>query len=172
MGEAGRRRKHACRRCRCVEHSVAMTPAAPRDLFGQPRGLAYLAGTELWDRISFHGMQALLVLYMVGQLLLPGHVERIVGFAAFRAGIESVTGPMTVTALASQIFGLYIGLVYFMPVVGGVIGDRVLGRRRAVALGAVLMTGGHFAMAFDASFLAAMALLIAGAGCLRGNLVS
>lgn len=142
------------------------------DLFGQPRGLAYLAGTELWDRISFHGMQALLVLYMVGQLLLPGHFEKIAGFAAFRAAIEGVTGPLSVQALASQIFGLYIGLVYFMPVVGGVIGDRVLGRRRTVALGAVLMTAGHFCMAFDASFLAAMALLIAGAGCLRGNLVS
>jgi POT family proton-dependent oligopeptide transporter len=149
-----------------------MKRATPRDLFGQPRGLAYLAGTELWDRISFHGMQALLVLYMVGQLLLPGHVEKIAGFATFRAAIEGVTGPLTVTALASQIFGLYIGLVYFMPVFGGIIGDRVLGRRRTVALGAVLMTAGHFCMAFDASFLAAMALLIAGAGCLRGNLVS
>ena len=51
--------------------TIAPAVAAPRDLFGQPRGLAYLAGTELWDRISFHGMQALLVLYMVGQLLLP-----------------------------------------------------------------------------------------------------
>jgi POT family proton-dependent oligopeptide transporter len=172
MGAAGPRRKRACRGGRCVEHSGAMTPAAPRDLFGQPRGLAYLFGTELWDRISFHGMQALLVLYMVGQLLLPGHVEKIVGFPALRSGIEAVTGPLSVQALASQIFGLYVGLVYFMPVFGGVIGDRVLGRRRTVALGAVLMTAGHFCMAFDASFLAAMALLIAGAGCLRGNLVS
>ena len=151
-----------------------MPPPAPRpsaDLFGQPRGLAYLAGTELWDRISFHGMQALLILYMVGQLLRPGHVENIAGFVAFRTAIEGVTGPLTVTALASQIFGLYVGLVYFMPVVGGVIGDRI-GRRRTVALGAGLMTAGHLAMGFDATFLAALALLIAGAGCLRGNLVS
>jgi len=151
---------------------VRSDSGSDRDLFGQPRGLAYLAGTELWDRISFHGMQALLVLYMVGQLLLPGHVEKIAGFTTFRAAIEAVTGPLSVQALASQIFGLYIGFVYFMPVVGGVIGDRVLGRRRTVALGAILMTAGHFCMAFDASFLAAMALLIAGAGCLRGNLVS
>jgi POT family proton-dependent oligopeptide transporter len=147
------------------------TPRPFADVFGQPRGLVYLAGTELWDRISFHGMQALLVLYMVGQLLLPGHVERIAGFAAFRAAIEGVTGPLTVTALASQIFGLYVGLVYFMPVVGGVIGDRI-GRRRTVALGAVLMTAGHLAMGFDATFLVALVLLIAGAGCLRGNLAS
>ena len=145
---------------------------APPGLLTQPRGLVFLAGTELWERISFHGMQALLVLYMVGALLLPGHVEKIIGFPVLRTTIESVTGPLSVQALASQIFGLYIGLVYFMPVVGGVIGDRVLGRRRTVALGAVLMTAGHFCMAFDASFLAAMALLIAGAGCLRGNLVA
>src|SRR5579859_4391605 len=58
--------------------------SAPPQLFGHPRALWVLAGTELWDRISFHGMQALLVLYMVGQLLLPGHVEHIVGFAGFR----------------------------------------------------------------------------------------
>lgn len=142
----------------------------PRELFGHPRGLVVLAGTELWDRISFHGMQALLTLYMVGQLLLPGHVERIVGFAGFRATIEAVTGPLSTQALATQIFGLYVGLVYFTPALGGALGDRVLGRRKTVALGAILMTAGHFCMAFDRSFLLAMLFLILGAGCLRGNL--
>jgi POT family proton-dependent oligopeptide transporter len=129
-----------------------------------------LAGTEVWDRISFHGMQALLVLYMVGQLLLPGHVEHIVGFAGLRAAIEAVTGHLSVQALATQIFGLYVGLVYFMPVFGGWLGDRVLGRTWAVSLGALSMTAGQFCMAFDESFLPAMALLIVGAGLLRGNL--
>jgi len=143
----------------------------PRQVFGHPRGLVILAGTELWDRISFHGMQALLVLYMVGQLFLPGHIETIVGFKAFRAVIEAVTGPLSVQALASQIFGIYVGLVYFTPVLGGVLGDRVLGRSATVTLGALLMTAGHFCMAFDQSFLLAMLLLILGAGCLRGNLM-
>ena len=129
-----------------------------------------LASTELWDRISFHGMQALLVLYMVGQLLLPGHVEHIAGFGAFRTGIEGVTGPLSTQALATQIFGLYVGLVYFTPVFGGWLGDRLLGRTGAVSLGALLMTAGHFCMAFDTSFLAALLLLILGAGLLRGNL--
>ncbi len=139
-------------------------------VFGQPRGLAYIAGTELWDRISFHGMQALLVLYMVGQLLLPGHIEHIVGFAGLRRVIEWATGPLSTQALASQIFGLYVGLVYFTPVFGGLLGDRLLGRTRAVTLGAILMTAGHFCMAFDQSFLLALLLLILGAGTLRGNL--
>ena len=100
-----------------------------REILGHPRGLVVLAGTELWERISFHGMQALLVLYMVGQLLLPGHVEHIAGFARFRAIVESVTGPLSPQALASQIFGLYVGLIYLTPIFGGLLGDRVLGRR-------------------------------------------
>ena len=64
-------------------------------------------------------MTALVVLYMVNQLLLPGHVENIAGFPAFRAALERVFGPMSTQALASQIFGLYSGFVYFTPVLGG-----------------------------------------------------
>ena len=148
----------------------ASATAQRDDLWGQPRGLWVLAGTELWDRISFHGMQALLVLYMVGALLLPGHVEHVAGFAAFRRIIEGVTGPLSVQALAAQTFGLYVGLIYFTPVIGGWIGDRLTGRRIAVSLGALLMTAGHFALAFDVTFLLALLLLILGAGLLRGNL--
>jgi POT family proton-dependent oligopeptide transporter len=146
--------------------------AKDRDLLGHPRGLLVIGCTELWERISFHGMQALLVLYMVERLLLPGHIENIVGFKGLRAAIEGVTGPLSSQALASQIFGLYVGFAYLMPVFGGLLGDRVLGRRRAVALGALLMAAGHFCMAFEASFLAALSLLIVGAGVLRGNLAS
>jgi POT family proton-dependent oligopeptide transporter len=155
-----------------VAEIVRTRLANRRDLLGQPRGLFFIGATELWERISFHGMQALLILYMVERLLLPGHVEHIVGFARFRAIIEGVTGSLSPQALASQIFGLYVGLVYLVPTFGGLLGDRVLGRRRAVALGGLLMTAGHFCMAFEASFLAALALLIVGAGVLRGNLAS
>jgi proton-dependent oligopeptide transporter, POT family len=143
-----------------------------RDLLGQPRGLFFIGGTEFWERVSFHGMQSLLVLYMVERLLLPGHVENIIGFTRFRETIEAVTGPLSPQALATQIFGFYVGFVYLMPVFGGLLGDRVLGRRRAVALGALLMTAGHFCMAFEAWFLAALLFLIVGAGLLRGNLAS
>jgi POT family proton-dependent oligopeptide transporter len=142
------------------------------DVLGHPRGLIILAGTELWDRISFHGMQALLVLYMAELLFAPGHIEHVAGLTQLRAAIEGVTGPLSSRALASQIFGLYVGLIYLLPVFGGMLGDRVLGRRRAVILGALLMTAGHVCMTFDDSFLAALLLLILGAGALRGNLVS
>lgn len=142
------------------------------EFFGHPRGLIFVGGTELWERISFHGMQALLTLYMAEQLLLPGHIENVAGLAGLRAAIESVTGPLSTRALATQIFGLYIGFVYFTPMLGGWVGDRVLGRRRTVALGALLMTAGHFCMAFDRSFVIALVLLCLGAGALRGNLPS
>src|SRR5438105_8357621 len=114
-------------------------------------------------------MSALLVLYMVNQLLLPGHVEHVVGFAAFRSMIVNTFGPLSTQALASQIFGLYSGFVYFTPVIGGWLGDRI-GQRNAVVIGGLSMSGGHLAMAFDQSFLLALLLLIIGSGLLKGNI--
>src|SRR5215210_517069 len=146
--------------------------ARPGDdsFFGHPKGLAYLAFTEAWERFSYYGMTALLVLYMVNQLLLPGHIEQIAGFGGFRAAIESLFGPLSTQALASQIFGLYAGFVYFTPVLGGYIADRCIGQRSAVVIGALAMSGGHIAMAFDQSFLLALLLLITGSGLLKGNI--
>jgi len=135
-----------------------------------PKGLYYLAFTEAWERFSFYGMSALLVLYMVNQLLLPGHVENIAGFTAFRATVESVFGPLSTQALASQIFGMYAGFVYFTPLLGGIIADRWIGQRSAVVIGALFMSGGHIAMAFDWSFLLALLLLVAGSGFIKGNI--
>jgi proton-dependent oligopeptide transporter, POT family len=142
----------------------------PRTFLGQPMALAYLSFTEAWERFSYYGMTAILVLYMSQALLLPGHVEHVAGFATFRSTLESVFGPMSTLALASQIMGLYTGLVYFTPVLGGWVADRWIGRRLAVMLGALLMSAGHLAMAFDASFLPALFLLISGCGLLKGNI--
>jgi POT family proton-dependent oligopeptide transporter len=146
--------------------------ASGRTFFGEPLGLAYLSFTEAWERFSYYGMTALLVLYMTEALFLPGHIEHIAGFASLRHALESVFGPMSTLALASQIYGLYTGFVYFTPVLGGLIADRLIGRKRAVAIGAVLMSAGHVAMAFDASFLVALLLLITGCGLLKGNISS
>ncbi|MFL6720986.1 MAG: peptide MFS transporter [Sphingomonas sp.] len=143
-----------------------------RSFFGHPRGLAYLAFTEAWERFSYYGMTALVVLYMVQQLLLPGHVEHVAGMRAYRSALEAVFGPMSVQALASQTFGFYTGLVYFTPLLGGWIADRLLGAKRTVVIGAMLMSAGHFAMAFDQSFLVALVLLIVGSGCLKGNIAA
>ena len=149
---------------------VADAGAPARGIFDQPKGLYYLAATELWERFSYYGMTALVVLYMINELLLPGHVERIAGFAAFRGLLESIFGPLSTQALASQIFGLYSGFVYFTPVLGGWIADRFIGQRNAVVAGGVLMSGGHLAMAFDQSFLLALTLLVLGSGLLKGNI--
>jgi POT family proton-dependent oligopeptide transporter len=134
-----------------------------------PAGLAVLAGTELAERFSYYGMTALLALYMVKQLLLPGHAEHVIGLAGLRRLFE-FRGPMSDQAFASLIYGWYGGLVYFTPLIGGWVADRWLGIKRTVILGALLMAAGHLAMSMDATFLIALVLLIVGSGFLKGNI--
>ena len=141
-----------------------------RSFIGHPRGLAYIAFAEAWERFSYYGMQALLVLYMVNRLLHPPHVDHIAGFVPFRHLIESFRGPLDVQPLSSTIFGLYTGLVYLTPIAGGLIADRWLGRTLTITIGASLMALGHFLMAFDFSFLLALLCLVSGVGCFKGNL--
>lgn len=140
--------------------------------FGHPRGLGYLAGTELWERFSFYAMQSLLMLYMTKYLLLPENSGKVVGLATYRSVLENVLGPMTDLALAAQTFGLYSGLILVTPLIGAWLGDRVLGRTRTVTLGALLMSAGHLTMASEALFLLALLLLILGGGCFIANLAA
>src|SRR4051812_41406753 len=151
---------------------LAATDRSDVAFLGHPKGLGYLAFAEGWERFSYYGMQALLVLYMTKQLLLPGHVENVAGFRPFRAAIEWAYGPLTPLALASAIFGLYAGLVYLTPIAGGVIADRLLGRTKTITIGALLMAAGHFLMAFDVSFLLALFCLLLGVGCFKGNIAT
>jgi POT family proton-dependent oligopeptide transporter len=151
---------------------IDVVPARTEEFLGHPAGLAYLVVTEAFERFSFYGMQGLLVLYMSEYLLLPGAVGHVVGFGPFRGAVEGVFGHLSVQALATQIFGLYAGTVYLTPVFGGLIGDRYLGRRRAVTIGLVAMALGHFLMAFEGAFLFALATLIAGSGLLKGNIAA
>jgi POT family proton-dependent oligopeptide transporter len=81
-----------------------------------------------------------------------------------------MVGPLSTQALASQIFGLYTGFVYFTPLLGGQIADRWIGQRNAVVIGALLMSGGHLAMASEQTFLLALLLLVVGSGLLKGNI--
>jgi POT family proton-dependent oligopeptide transporter len=148
--------------------------ASPEDraFLGHPKGLGFLAFAEGWERFSYYGMQALLVIYMTDQLLRPGHVENVAGFGPFRGAIEAVYGPLSAPALASVIFGLYAGLVYLTPILGGILADRLLGRTRTITIGALLMAAGHFLMAFDFSFLIALLCLLVGVGCFKGNIAT
>jgi POT family proton-dependent oligopeptide transporter len=116
-------------------------------MFGHPRGLFVLFFTELWERFSFYGMKALLILYMVEYLVWSQHD-------------------------ASEVFKWYTSLVYATPVLGGFIADAFLGARRSVAIGCVLITLGHLSLAFEpmAFFYSGLGLLVVGVGFLKANI--
>ena len=152
-------------------NAIRSLPAeAHPELFGHPRGLTFLFTTEMWERFSFYGMRALLVLYMTKFLLLEDHSSNVIGLSTLRRALEGVFGPLDVQPLSSQIWGLYTGLVYFTPIFGGLLADRVLGQRRTVVIGAVLMAFGHFMMAAEQLFLFALLALILGSGCFKPNI--
>ncbi|HWA50397.1 MAG TPA: hypothetical protein VG742_19160, partial [Dongiaceae bacterium] len=136
---------------------AAADAAAPRskELFGHPIGLWYLAFAEAWERFSYYGMNALLVLYLTKALLLPGHVEHVFGFAEFKGAIDPLyrflkwmfgqePSPLvTPIAIGTAITGVYTSGVYVTPIIGGIIADRWLGRTATVTIGALLMVLGH-----------------------------
>jgi proton-dependent oligopeptide transporter, POT family len=115
--------------------------------FGQPRGLTILFLTEMWSQFSYYGMRALLVYYMTKQLLI---------------GQEK----------ASLIYGTYTAMAYFTPIIGGVVADRWLGKRRAVTIGAAVMAAGHFMMTFEPLFYIALATIALGNGLFLPSLPS
>lgn len=112
---------------------------------GHPPALFMLFFTEMWERFSYYGMRALLVLYMVQHFSFSD--ERAYG-----------------------VYGSYTALVYATPIFGGMLADRLLGNKRSVVLGGTLMALGHFAMAFDPSFYLALGLLIIGNGFFKPNI--
>ena len=140
------------------------------DILGHPKGLYVLFLTEMWERMSYYGMRALLTLYMVDYLFVQGSgAKQVLGYVAVKSGLESVFGSMSVQAFGSQIYGLYTGLVYLTPVIGGIVADRLLGVRRTVIIGAILMAIGHFLMASEQLFFMALLFLIAGNGAFKPN---
>ncbi|MEM8919091.1 MAG: peptide MFS transporter [Pseudomonadota bacterium] len=125
------------------------------EVIGHPKGLFLLFMAEMWERFSYYGMRALLIFYLVQHWM----------FAEDKAYV---------------IYGAYTALVYIAPVVGGYLADRYIGQRKAVLFGAVLLTFGHFFMAFEGSggqndpminvFWLALALIIVGSGFLKANI--
>ena len=115
--------------------------------FGHPRGLTVLFLTNMWEQFSYYGMRALLVYYMTKQLLLG-------------------------QGQASFIYGTYTACAYFTPILGGVIADRLLGKRRAIIIGASVMAAGHFMMAFEPLFYFALATIALGNGLFLPTLPS
>jgi len=124
-----------------------MTDDTARGWFGQPRGLTILFLTNMWEQFSYYGMRALLVYYMTKQLLMS-------------------------QGQSSFVYGAYTACAYFTPIVGGVIADRLLGKRRAVIIGASIMALGHFMMAFEALFYVALGTIALGNGLFLPSLPS
>ena len=141
---------------------MASQPLASGDsagtIMGHPKGLFVLFFAEMWERFSYYGMRALLIFYLVKHWM-------------FSDGEASI------------IYGAYTALVYITPVIGGYLADRYLGQRKAVLYGAVLLTLGHFFMAFEGQagvghvdnpiiniFWLALALIIVGSGFLKANI--
>src|SRR3954469_12295854 len=140
-----------------------------RAFVGHPKGLGFLGFTEACERFSYYSMQTLLVLYMVNYLLVPGRMENVVGLNWLRGwhypGLEG-------QPLSSAIFGDYTSLVYLTPILGGIVADRLTGRRFALITGALVMALGHFLMAFEGAFLFALLALIVGVGLFKGNIAT
>lgn len=119
------------------------------DLFGHPRGLLYLFFAEMWERFSFYGMRALLVLYMTKHLLFSD-------------------------TMSFGIFAAYMSLVYVTPMIGGIIADKILGYRKAIILGGIFMVFGHFFLTIEhpVFFYGSLALIIVGNGFFKPNISS
>ncbi len=132
---------------------VAVVNALPHDhaFFGHPRGLSTLFFTEMWERFSYYGMRALLILFMTAPIAAGG-----LGFD---------------TGVAGAVYGLYTSMVYMTSLPGGWIADRLIGQRRAVLYGGIIIACGHFSMAFPSvtTFYLGLALIVVGTGLLKGN---
>lgn len=150
---------------------VEARPAArQRELFGHPIGLSILFLTEMWERFCFYGMRALLALYVAHRLASPDVAPHVTGFFAVRAGIESVFGKLDDEQFADQIYGLYTAFVYLTPVFGGILADRLIGQRKSVVIGAVVMAIGEFMMMKESLFFPALLVLIVGNGFFKSNI--
>ncbi len=133
--------------------AVPAVAARPYDdaLFGHPRGLSTLFFTEMWERFSYYGMRALLILFMTAPIAAGG------------LGFE--------TGVAGAVYGLYTSMVYMTTLPGGWIADRLIGQRRAVLYGGIIIAAGHFSMAFPSltTFYIGLTLIVVGTGFVKGN---
>ena len=127
--------------------NAAVTDRDGRNWFGQPRGLTILFLTEMWEQFSYYGMRALLVYYMTKQLMIGQQ-------------------------MSSLIYGTYTSMAFFTPIIGGIISDRWLGKRRAVIIGGSTMALGHFMMTFEPLFYPALATIALGNGLFLPSLPS
>jgi len=126
-----------------------------QELFGHPKGLYVLFFTEMWERFSYYGMRAILVIYMIAQ-----------------ASDQNGPGLGWTELEAYQLYGWYVMLVYVISIPGGLLADKLLGQKKTVMLGAIILVLGHGTLAIESSwaFFTGLALIILGVGCLKPNI--
>ncbi|MFC2126838.1 peptide MFS transporter [Bacteroidota bacterium] len=134
---------------------ISLKKPHEKELFGHPVGLYTLFFTEMWERFSYYGMRALLVIYMIAEA-------------------NNVNGPgLGWTDLeAYQVYGWYVMLVYLLSIPGGIIADKILGQKKTVMLGAIILVLGHGTLAIETTwaFFTGLGLVILGVGCLKPNI--
>ena len=128
------------------------SPLDDRGFFGHPRGLSTLFFTEMWERFSYYGMRAILTLYMTKT------------FAEGGLGFDE--------KYASLIYATYVSSVWYLPLPGGWLADKVFGARRAVLIGGIIIACGHYSMAINTkpNFFAGLILIACGTGLLKPNI--
>jgi len=128
-----------------------MPTAQDTSFFGHPRALSTLFFTEMWERFSYYGMRAFLILYMVAPATAGG-----LGFD---------------DAHAASIYGTYTGSVWGAAILGGLVADRILGQYRSVLIGGIIIAAGHFTLAFRPLpfFYSGLGLIVVGTGLLKPN---
>ena len=133
---------------------MANAVAAKEELWGHPKGLYILFFTELWERFSYYGMRAILVLYLISNVNCDNP-----GFGWYESD-------------AISLYGTYTMLVYVMSIAGGLIADKLWGQKRTVLIGGLLLCAGHGILAVDAlwAFYAGLGLIILGVGGLKPNI--
>ena len=126
--------------------------SSDRSFFGHPRGLSTLFFSEMWERFSYYGMRGFLILYMTAPVAMGG------------MGLDA--------AAAGPIYGMYTSTVYLSNLPGGWIADRLIGQRRAVLIGGILIASGHFSLAVQSmtTFYLGLALIVLGTGLLKPNI--
>ena len=134
-----------------VENQVAANAQWDRAFFGHPRGLSTLFFTEMWERFSYYGMRALLILFMTATVQHGG-----LGFPTSKAG---------------AVYGLYTAMVFLLSLPGGWLADRIIGQKKAVFWGGVIIALGHYSMAIPSlsTFYLGLALIVLGTGLLKPN---
>src|SRR5204862_7203642 len=135
-----------------IDGTSATSAVTDRGFFGHPRGLSTLFFTEMWERFSYYGMRAILTLYMTKSLAEGG-----LGFDE---------------KYAALIYATYVSSVWYLPLIGGWLADRVFGARRAVLIGGIIIACGHYSMVVNThwNFYAGLILIACGTGLLKPNI--